>query len=201
MRKTDTAGNPESERRRALRESMRLTRDAMPEDVRRAASEAIARRVRSFEPFLRARRVMAFYSIGSEVDTLPLLADILSCGKLLYLPVCLPGRRMAAVRARDLSALRVSGFGVPEPVGEPEDPALMDLILVPGLAFAGDGHRIGYGAGYYDGFLPGLPAVTLGLAFEAQRVRAIPPREGDVALAYLATEIGLYAFDQRGDAQ
>ena len=69
------------------------------------------------------------------------------------------------------------------------------LLLVPLLAFDRRGHRLGYGAGYYDRTLAGLPdARTIGCAFAAQEVDAVPAGPADIPLQQIATERGLISM-------
>lgn len=84
-------------------------------------------------------------------------------------------------------------YGIPVPeilktVSKPE----LDLIFVPLLAFNSKNHRIGYGKGYYDAFLKNYPkAITIGLAFEAQKAEFIPEKH-DIPLKYIVTEQRIY---------
>ena len=109
------------------------------------------------------------------------------------MPVCEPETkeiRAAIYRAGD--KLTKSAFGVPEPLeSEPADISKIDLCLVPGLVFDLTGTRIGFGAGYYDRFLPRLreDVPRVGLAFDFQLVSDILPSEShDYKLTHLCTE-------------
>jgi 5-formyltetrahydrofolate cyclo-ligase len=82
------------------------------------------------------------------------------------------------------------GFGFREPPpGAPEATSL-DVILVPALQIDARGHRIGYGAGYYDRTLPRFapPAVAIGVAFDFQLISEVPITEGDVAVSMVVTD-------------
>jgi 5-formyltetrahydrofolate cyclo-ligase len=86
--------------------------------------------------------------------------------------------------------LRDGPFGTKEPAGG--EPVAPDVLLVPLLAFDGAGRRLGYGAGYYDRTLAGLPGrVVLGFGFACQRMREVPAGGTDVALPAVATEAGV----------
>jgi len=91
----------------------------------------------------------------------------------------------------DPSVLVCSTFSVPEPIGN-EIPACEDdigAVVVPLIAFDRNGHRLGYGAGYYDRFLSGNPGLTkIGVAFSCQEVPETPADENDIAMDAIVTE-------------
>ena len=70
------------------------------------------------------------------------------------------------------------------------DPASLDVVVVPGLAFTADGRRLGQGGGHYDRFLPRLrPAcVTIGAAFAEQLVDDLPTEPHDIRLTLVVTD-------------
>ena len=71
-----------------------------------------------------------------------------------------------------------------------------DILIVPLLAFDRRGHRIGYGAGYYDRTLAGLAgAATMGCGFAEQEMAAVPAGPDDVRLQAVATELGVVRFE------
>ena len=71
------------------------------------------------------------------------------------------------------------------------DPATLDAVIVPGLAFTTDGRRLGQGGGHFDRFLPRLPAacVTIGVCFHEQLVADLPTSAHDVHVHYVVTDV------------
>jgi 5-formyltetrahydrofolate cyclo-ligase len=137
--------------------------------------------------------VMLFASFRTELDTTPLAEWVLRTGKTLCLPRVLGPRRMAAYRVADLVADLAPGrWDIPEPREEQPEvpPEAVDLVFVPGSAFDEDGHRCGYGGGFYDNYLPrtrpGTPWVAL--AFEAQLVPGIRCEPHDLPVTAIVTE-------------
>lgn len=163
-----------------------------PED-RVLGSQAIATRVVQLPRVAEARVLMAFLSLPLELDTSPLLQRLLALGKLVAVPrMSWSDRSLTPVRLESLDQpmARVRG-GVREPVdADPLDARQLDVVLVPGLGFDRSGHRLGWGAGFYDRFLAALPDGVLrcGLAFQCQLMDALPHQDHDIAVDALITE-------------
>jgi 5-formyltetrahydrofolate cyclo-ligase len=141
-----------------------------------------------------AKVVSTFVGVKSEVATLPLIEAALGAGKVVAVPVVEQGA-LALYRIDSIEALAPAPFGLLEPrpelrdVAHRQDPAMVDLFIVPGVAFDRRGGRVGYGKGYYDGLLPkARPGVlTVGVGFDVQVVDAVPMGPGDVRLSRLIT--------------
>jgi 5-formyltetrahydrofolate cyclo-ligase len=125
-----------------------------------------------------AHTVMAYIGVGDEPDTEPLLARLRADGKHVVLPRVVG----PIIEACAGEPSRIGSFGIPEPDGPAADPATIDLVVVPGLAFTADGRRLGQGKGYYDRFLPLTTAVTVGACFAEMVVEDLPTEPHDVRL-------------------
>jgi 5-formyltetrahydrofolate cyclo-ligase len=134
--------------------------------------------------------VAGFWPLAGEIDIRPLLHALAGRGHAVLLPVTPKrGLPLAFRRWRPGDALAPGRFGTMLPIGEAMTPS---MLLVPLLAFDRRGHRLGYGAGYYDRTLAGLPGVaTLGCAFAAQELDSVPAGPQDIPLAAIATERGI----------
>ncbi|MDQ2802964.1 MAG: 5-formyltetrahydrofolate cyclo-ligase [Pseudomonadota bacterium] len=134
--------------------------------------------------------VAGFWPIGDEIDIRPLLRGLTARGHPVVLPVT--GRRGTALTFRlwqPGDVLIRERFGTMRPTAEERRP---DALIVPLLAFDRRGYRVGYGGGFYDRTLAGLPgALTLGAAYAAQEVDRVPVGPLDVRLDTIATEQGL----------
>ncbi|MEZ4382636.1 MAG: 5-formyltetrahydrofolate cyclo-ligase [Nannocystaceae bacterium] len=187
-----------------LRAEVLARRAALAPEVIAARSAALTRRLLELPAWRRARRVAAFVGVGGEPDTAAILAATLGAGKRLLLPrvVRRPpegGRSRLGFRwLGDLGALEPGRFGLLEPpaVG-PEAatlvPALaVDLVLVPGLAFARGGGRLGFGMGYYDRALAPLAGAAaplrVGICFAEFVGAAVPTEAHDVPMHALLSE-------------
>jgi len=139
--------------------------------------------------------VSGYWPMRSEVDVRPLMAALREKGGILCLPAILDRTTMVfreLVRGAELVGMGFGTFG-PGPEAPVLDPQLM---LVPLAAFDARGHRIGYGAGYYDRAIErlragGVEARLIGVAFDCQQVSLVPDEEHDVVMAEILTETGL----------
>ncbi|GKT02551.1 5-formyltetrahydrofolate cyclo-ligase [Furfurilactobacillus entadae] len=109
-------------------------------------------------------------STAIELDTRPLIAQALAAGKTVTVPRTLAHRQMEFVALGPGVTFETTKFGLEEPVGGTViAPNKHDLIVVPGVAFADDGSRVGFGAGYYDRYLAQYAGPTTSLVLPAQR--------------------------------
>jgi len=164
------------DRKRELRTRVLRERDAVPPSVRAEDSVALAKRLLDLPETRAARTVAAFSSFGSEVDTTPITGALHDRGVTVVLPY-LEGGVLRMAEHRPGGAMIPTSYGAAEPAARvPTAPASIDLVVVPGVAFDRHGNRIGYGRGYYDGFVrtlrPSTPRVAV--AFAAQLVEDVP---------------------------
>jgi 5-formyltetrahydrofolate cyclo-ligase len=174
-----------------LRQSALARRDALPAAERTAAAEAIA--TRPFPvPVSPGAIVAGFFPIRGEINPLPLMRRLAAAGAKLALPVVAVRGKPLVLRAYALGDPLVSGqWGIREPA--PEAPEVVpDVMLVPLAAFDRTGHRIGYGAGYYDMTIARArslkPVTAVGIAFAAQEIDRVPTTPRDARLDLVLTE-------------
>ena len=151
--------------KRAARAEARARLRALGAPALKAAGLAIAHRLFARPEWQQAGTVFCFVSMPSEPDTLPVLRRALAEGKRLCVPRMLGGGQMALVQVDALDRLQPNQYGIREPVaGLVLDPAGLGadaLALVPCLAAARSGVRLGRGGGYYDRFLAGFAGRAL----------------------------------------
>ncbi|HLG23960.1 MAG TPA: 5-formyltetrahydrofolate cyclo-ligase [Candidatus Nanoarchaeia archaeon] len=164
-------------------------RDRLSKTQVSAASLVISKNLKKLGSFKDAKTIMFYVSFGNEVYTHDLIKEYLSV-KSAAVPKIVE-HEIEPSLVIDFDSLAPSGkFGIPEPM------ELMKVsykgigaVLVPGVAFDKNGHRIGFGFGHYDKFLKKVPhAVKIGLAFDFQVVDLIPKEEHDVAMDFIVTE-------------
>lgn len=180
-----------------LRKEMLKKRSLLPLEKRNELSKAISNLLYETEYFKKAETIMAFINFGSEINTRYIIEKSLNSEKSIVIPITIPETKELKVsRLLDYSELEVGFYNILTPKEEFLrfiNPSNIDLVLVPGLIFAKDGYRIGYGGGYYDRFLSKLdPKVTkIGIGFDLQVVNTVPTDQYDIPVDYILTEKGL----------
>ncbi len=179
--------------KKSLRAELRKSRGALGEKNRIELSNQIWQSIKSMEEFKKAKKIGVYLDFGSEVKTTDYLLELLG-KKEVFVPR-LRGREMDFVEFSGLVNMKAGAFGILEPQeGRVVDPRELDLMLVPGLGFTLKGGRLGYGGGYYDGYMPKTRANLFALAFEVQIRDDIPLESWDYPIHGLITEKGLYRF-------
>ena len=179
------------ESKATLRREATARRDALPADARQAAGETIA--ARKFPLAVAPGTIVSgFMPLKTEIDPLPLMRTLSAAGAQLALPVVAGRGKPLVMRAWQWGEPLAEGvWGIREP--KPEAAELEpDILLVPLLAFDRAGHRIGYGAGYYDLTMTGLRArkaiAAVGIAFADQEIPVVPATPRDARLDLVLTE-------------
>ena len=181
-----------------LRKQIRALRDAAPADARARWSARICERAVSHPAYVRARTVHVFLSFQSETDTRAIVLRALADGKRVVVPVFLSRSEetpATQIETLDDAAFDIGGWGMRTPKVRRDVPIdEIDLVFAPTLCWSQVGigryARVGYGAGYYDRLLARLrpDASRIGLAFELQRVEALPVELHDQLLDEMLTE-------------
>jgi 5-formyltetrahydrofolate cyclo-ligase len=185
-------------RKKALRARMRTWRDGLGSAAKVEAAQVIAEHGLALVPELRGAApqgcVSAFASMPDELNVWPLLRRLHGAGVPLALPVVEGKGRPLVFRAWvPGDAMNKGVWDIPEP--KPDKAVVEpDILLVPLLAFDGRGGRLGYGGGFYDRTLAGLrarqPVIAVGLAYDEQRVDAVPHLDYDQRLDWVLTPSG-----------
>ena len=189
--------------RRDLRFGMRTRRRALPASERVRAARGLARVLNTSLRVRGARRIACYLSNDGELDTGPAVRRLRHGGRRIWLPA-LHGRVLWFLPYDDETRLCRNRFGIPEPnvPGARRCPARdLDVVLLPLVAFDGSGNRLGMGGGFYDRTFAYLrdrvawrKPLLIGIAYEFQRLDALPARAWDIPLDGVATERRLYRF-------
>ena len=171
--------------RRKIRERLR----SLPADYVRTAGMDIQGQILSSARYHKAESIFLFVSMPKETPTDRILRQALADGKKVYVPKC-GAKEMQAVRIRNIEHLYPGMLGILEPSDCSEIMAAeeLDLILVPCLAAAPDGRRLGHGGGYYDRFLEGHTENAVCLCFRRMFCDEIPMDQYDVPMPCVVTE-------------
>jgi len=181
--------------RSEVRQAVLKSRMSLSPDQVHEKSRVITGRILSMEAYLRSRSLMVYVDFRNEVQTGDLIAHALAAGKRVSVPITdVKGKRLTPSRLLDYPGdLTPGAWGILEPgpgCVRPVDPAELDLVVVPGVAFDTGGNRLGYGGGFYDRFLPrtGSGAVYIAPAFELQVVEHVFPGDHDIPIHFIVTE-------------
>jgi 5-formyltetrahydrofolate cyclo-ligase len=190
---TPTASDDLVATKRRLRVAANARREAWGTAAAHAAASLAARdQLLESVPLPAGCSVSAFWPLGAEIDTRPLLDALHARGHAVGLPVVVGrGQPLAFRRWWPGQALVQGGFGVMVPPPEAL-PLVPDVAVTPLLAFDRQGYRLGYGGGFYDRTLRllrgGLKVLAVGYAFAAQEVEAVPRAAYDEPLDWLVTD-------------
>ena len=172
-----------------LKETSLEKRNSLSKEEIMEKSEKIEDALLNLDQYSKSKTIMFFVSFNSEVYTHDMIRKALKT-KTAIIPKVLH-KEIEPSLIIDFDNLIPSGkFGILEPIEIMKIAYKnIDLVLVPGIAFDREGHRIGYGFGYYDKFLTKVPkAVKIGLCFDFQVVDKIPREEHDVPVDFIVTE-------------
>lgn len=170
----------------ALRKQIREQKRAMTPEQIRVASEWLAEQFYATEAYQQAKTVYGYLPYNQEVRTVPMLERAIRDGKRVAVPKVY-GDEMKFIYITDLTQVEKGYAGIPEPVADgpvADDPTA--LVLMPGLAFDPQGHRIGYGGGFYDKFLACEPEhPTLALCYAFQMLPKLDTEEFDIPVDHV----------------
>ena len=164
-----------------LRRTIRERKRAMTEEEIVERSNALAEKFYNTPAYQAASTIYGYLPYNQEVRTVPMLQRALDEGKRVAVPKVY-GEEMRFIYLDDLTQVSKGYAGIPEPIADaPVADDKRALVLMPGLAFDPQGHRIGYGGGFYDKFLAKEPHhPTLALCYEFQMQAHLDTEEFDI---------------------
>lgn len=163
------------------------------------ASQKITESFLNLNQLKEKKNILVYISFNSEVITDNLIQKILARDKRVFVPYCLKEKKKLKIAPiKEYPAdLRTGAYGIKEPKEELKrneySPQMLELIIVPGVAFSRFGYRIGYGGGYYDRFLSELNSkpLTAGFTFSSLLVETLPIDRHDIPVNIIITEQGI----------
>ena len=168
--------------KKEIRAYIREKKRAMTERQIVSASARLGEQFRACELYNTAKTIYGYLPYNQEVRTVPMLEQAIRDGKAVAVPKCY-GEEMRFLYINDFVNEVAPGYAnIPEPIAdEPVADDKTALVLMPGLAFDPQGHRIGYGGGFYDRFLSAEPDhPTLALCYGFQMVEHLETEEFDI---------------------
>jgi 5-formyltetrahydrofolate cyclo-ligase len=178
-----------------IRKDIAKTLNSLTEKQRTEKAKAIESKLFGFANFLEARIALLYIDGDNEVRTKSILKRAYDFNKIVVLPAFDPERLKVAILKVDHpdKDLVPGPRGVLEPNParcKPVPLQKIDIAIIPGFAFDEKGARIGSGHGYYDRFIPDLPATTrkVALAFEEQIIPQVPTESHDKHVDIIITD-------------
>lgn len=181
--------------KKQVRQEVLSNRKSMkPEDVE-LKSNKITETLLKSDFFAAAANIMAYIDFRNEVKTKKIIEESIAANKSIIIPISIPDtRELVLSQLIDYERELMPGtYGILEPKEEfirKVSADVIDLVLIPGVAFDRRGYRVGYGAGYYDRFLSNVRSSVprVALAFDLQIVPKVYEDDFDIAVDYIITE-------------
>ncbi|MBQ2164339.1 MAG: 5-formyltetrahydrofolate cyclo-ligase [Muribaculaceae bacterium] len=171
--------------KKQLRKSIKAQVALMSAESKLEQSNNVFQYIENSPLFAQSKRVMIFSSLPDEIPTHHVI-ERWSKIKELYLPR-VNGDDLEVVRYSP-SEITTGSFNILEPTSKDLlSPLMLDLIIVPGVAFDRNGNRCGRGKGFYDRFLSQTHAATIAVCFDCQLVEQLPTEPHDIPAQYIVT--------------
>ena len=183
------------EEKKAIRKQIFAARKAHTDQQIDDWSGKIAETVTALPEYSNSRRILAYADYNHEVMTKYIIEAAWKDGKEVAVPKVV-GQDMVFYKLSDFAQLEKGYFGIPEPARGEIVQWEEALMIMPGVAFDRQNHRVGYGGGFYDKYLekhPNLQAIAI--SFELQMYRELPFEEHDIKPEKVVTEKQSYPLD------
>lgn len=173
-----------------LRARMREIRNQLTDPYKKTADQMIAEQVTGLTEFIQADTIFCFVSTDDEINTRPLLKQVLKSGKRLAVPRCRPGGMMEAYEIKALAQLQPGFYGILEPAGDCREVSReeIDFAIVPCLSCDLRGRRLGHGGGYYDRYMMKRDYPAAVICREQMLCGQIPAEDFDAVMDLVVTE-------------
>lgn len=184
----------QQEQKKALRAEVRLRKDRYGKEELARLSAAIVDRLRAHPHYQCAKTVLLYHPLADEADIFALASPYVKSGdgmdKTILLPKVTGSTTMELHQYTSPESVERGAFGIMEPCGPLFTTMdMIDLAIIPGMAFDRNGGRLGRGKGYYDRLLPSLcNAYKIGVCFSFQLYPRIPVTETDMRMDEVVTD-------------
>lgn len=169
------------ERKKELRKQIAQEKTRYCDFTLKELSAIVLDRLEKHPKFQEAKTILLYHSLKDEVQTHSFI-EKWSGEKRIILPVVV-GDELELRSYTGPADLAIGAYGIAEPTGDIfTDYASIDLVIVPGVAFDMNGHRLGRGKGYYDKLLPKIQAHKIGICFPFQLIDEVPAEPFDICM-------------------
>jgi len=178
------------EQKKQLRKKIKEKLAALSMEYCRFADRQIDNKVISLEAYQNAKVVFCYVGTKEEINTNPILEDILKSSKRLGVPKCISYGVIEVYEITSLDELQPGAYGILEPIEGCRliEPKEIEFAVIPCLSCSKDGKRLGYGGGFYDRYLPKLSCKKAVLCRSALLEEDIPVDEFDIRIEIVVTD-------------
>lgn len=169
---------------------MRAKRRALSKDDVKIKSDEIRNNLFKMECIKQAETICTFISAFKEPDTVEIIKELWGQGKKVIVPITdVESSTLSLSYISSMEDMEKGAYGILEPkTVHTADENIIDVILVPGLAFDRNGGRMGFGKGYYDRLLENGKAIKIGICYDFQIFKKIPTESHDIPMNFIITE-------------
>lgn len=183
--------------RNQTRRRLIAEREAVLEVIHQQWSTAISAALMQGFPCLKSMTIGLYWPFRGEYDPRLVAQQFRQQGSTLALPEVID--KNAPLRFREWwpdAPMKNGAYDIPVPVDTRN--VAVDAFIIPMVGFDQQGYRLGYGSGFFDRTLAACQTrpLTIGVAFELQRLKNIHPQSHDIAMQYIVTESGIFQTDQ-----
>jgi len=180
--------------KKIIRQEILSKRKTLSSEYYHEANKEIIKKLISLKEFIDSKVIFMFVGLTGEVNTKPIKTIAQLENKVVAIPKIYPNREMKAHKCLDWETLSSHSFGVLEPDANSEviSKEQIDLIIIPCVSCDNEGHRLGYGGGYYDRYLQDSSAIKVLPCFSKLQSRTIPTEKHDIQADIVITEKGIY---------
>jgi len=167
--------------KKQIRQDLLVKRRQYPNDQKKHDDMIITRTLLALDIIQNANAICTYVSMQDEIDTISFIKSIFKKSHSAVIVPKVESNILKLFRIIDLKHLKESSFGVLEPDNTCQQIPLdyPDIFITPGIAFSQDGHRIGYGRGYYDWLFSKTNVVRIAIAYDFQVLETIPYEDYD----------------------
>ncbi len=181
--------------KKSIRKEIMEKRSKLTWEIIKEKSHIIEERLFNLEEYQKSNFIFSFISFKDEVHTHEIIKNSLNMGKRIGVPVTvIKPRKLLVSELKDFEKeLEIGYYGILTPKKEYQrilSPNIVDLVLVPGVAFDVEGYRVGYGGGYYDRFFSSLKkdVIKIGLCYDLQILSQVPRDPYDIPVDLIISE-------------
>jgi len=153
-------------------------------------SRQISKKILHLKQIKNKNVIACYLAVNNEPDTQEVIGHFLKAKKNIVVPAFFENlKKYKFVKLSSLNNLKIGPYKIPQPSKLlPLDSKIIDLAFIPGLVFAKNGARLGYGKGVYDSLMANIHALKIGVAYDFQMIDHFENETHDIKVDLIATE-------------